>query len=104
MMANILESCTGYFCSAGFSFLLQNATGNSREPFVDACCNRTALMAQSDASVSSTKGQSSWGSYKTGAVVNAVFNAINVCFRRVLGYYPLLDCVEEELGRMCVYP
>ena len=34
-------------------------------------------MALSDASVSSTKGQSDWGKYKKDAVVKVVFNAVN---------------------------
>ena len=69
-----------YFCSAAFSFLLQNATGNSGEPSEDICCNRTAPMAQSHASVSSTKGRLSWGNYKIGAEVNAFFYALNAVY------------------------
>ena len=79
-MANNSRSCTVYFCSAVFSFLLWNATANSGESSIDACCDRTAPMARLDASVSSTKGRSNQGNCKTGAVVNAVLNAVNAVY------------------------
>ena len=77
MVAYISQSCTGYFYSAAFSFLLSNATSNSGEPSGDVCCDRTAPMAQSDASVFSTKGRSNRGNYKIDAVVNSVLRAVN---------------------------
>ena len=76
-MASILWSCIEYFCSAAFGFLLYNATSKSGEPFEDACCDRTAPMAQLDASVLSMKRQLNRANYNIGAIVNAILNAVN---------------------------
>ena len=34
------------------------------------------------------------------AILAVVVTKLAACCRRVLGYHPLLGCVEEELGRM----